>query len=482
MQNETPSLVDRLVQHEGRVLFECVDGSQTTYAEVLDLAAGTALRDVVRRLVFCLCDNESGGLGGYLALMAVRAVPLMLNVALSAPQVRALADAYRPGFIWLPQSRADEFPAAARLVEYRGYCLLGLRSTEYAVHGDLALLLSTSGSTGSPKFVRLSHTNLLSNACSIAEYLQLDPHEVPITTLSPSYTYGLSILHSHVLVGAKVALTTKTFFDRGFWDFLKSVRATSFGGVPFHYEMLKKLRFARMELPSLRTLTQAGGRMNVELTREFATHCACQGMRFFTMYGQAEATARVAYLPAHKALEKVGSIGGAIPGGELWLENDRDRVLERGDAMGMGELIYKGPNVSLGYAKGHADLALGDERNGVLCTGDIARRDADGDYYIVGRLKRFLKLYGHRVNLQDVEDWLAKDGYEVACSGHDDLLEIYWPQGTREGAKRIKHLVVQHLNVAPGAVKVIAIAELPRNDAGKIRFAELCALAAETLA
>lgn len=480
MPHQTPSLADRLTQHEGRVLFECADGRQTTYAEVLELAAGAALRDTGRRLVFCLCDNEPGGLGGYLALMAARAVPLMLNVALSAPQVHALVDAYRPEFIWLPQPRAAEFPAATRLVEYQGYCLLGLGFWGYSIHDSLALLLSTSGSTGSPKFVRLSHENLLTNACSIAEYLQLHPQEVPISTLSPSYTYGLSILHSHVLVGAKVALTTKTFFDRGFWDFFKSVRATSFGGVPYHYEILKKLRFTRMELPSLRTLTQAGGRMDAELTREFAAHCASQGVRFFTMYGQAEATARVAYLPAQKALEKAGSIGVAVRGGALWLEDELGQVQEGADAV--GELVYKGPNVFMGYAQGYADLALGDERCGVLHTGDLARRDADGDYYIVGRLKRFLKLFGHRVNLQDVEDWLAKAGHEVVCAGQDDLLEIYWPQGTPEGAKGIKQAMVQHLKVAPGAVKVVAIAEFPRSNAGKIQFAELRAQAGETLA
>ena len=480
MPHQMPSLVDRLLKHEDRVLFECADSIQTTYAEVLDLAAGAAMRDVARRLVFCLCDNEPGGVGGYLALMAARAVPLMLNVALSAPQVQTLADAYHPGFIWLPSARALEFPAAIRVVEFKGYCLLSVGATGHPVHDDLALLLSTSGSTGSPKFVRLSHTNLLSNACSIAEYLQLHPEEVPITTLSPSYTYGLSILHSHVLVGAKVALTTKTFFDRGFWDFLKSVRATSLGGVPYHYEMLKKLRFNRMELPSLRTLTQAGGRMDVELTREFASHCARQGMRFFTMYGQAEATARVAYLPAHKALEKVGSIGGAIPGGELWLKQDHEKAPDGGDAI--GELIYKGSNVSMGYAQGYADLSRGDERNGVLCTGDLARQDADGDYYIVGRLKRFLKLYGHRINLQDVEDWLAKLGHTVACAGQDDLLEVYLPQGTPEVAKGIKQTVVQYLKVTPGAVKIIAVDELPRSAAGKIQFSELRAHGAVTLA
>ena len=480
MQPQTESLAQIFTEYASNVLFECADGRKVMYADVLELGGGVALRETTRRLVFCMCENEPGGLAGYLSLLLARAVPFMLNAGLSSAQILPLVDAYRPGFIWLPQSRAAEFSRAQCLLEYDGYSLLWLNSREQQIHNTLALLLSTSGSTGSPKFVRLSHENILSNARSIVQYLQLSPEEVPITTLSPSYTYGLSIIHSHVLMGAKIALTSNTFFDRNFWDFLKTIRATSFGGVPYHYEILKKLGFTKMGLPSLRTLTQAGGRMEAELTREYATHCARQGMRFFTMYGQVEATARVAYLPAEKAVEKSGSIGIAVPGGKLWIENEQGQIQE--GAAAAGELVYQGPNVSMGYAQGYEDLGLGDEHRGVLRTGDLARRDADGDYYIVGRLKRFLKLFGQRVNLQDVEDWLAKAGHVVACAGRDDQLEIYLPHGLIEMAKDIKLAVVQHLKVAPSAVKVIAIIDFPRSVTGKIQFTELSSRAGETLA
>lgn len=465
------TLAGAFADHDARPLFESEEGDVVSYAEALTLARPSLANELARRLVFCLCDNDIGGLAGYFHLLSINAVPLMLAANLPSQQLQSLLDAYRPAFIWLPAVRLEGFPGAKVLFAYRDYCLIAHEEADYRVHDDLALLLSTSGSTGSPKFVRLSQRNVLSNATAIAKYLELDADEVPITTLAPSYTYGLSILHSHALAGSKIAVTRKTFFERGFWGFLQSVRASSFGGVPYHYEMLKKLRFTAMELPSLRTLTQAGGRMAPELSREFALHCQSRGMRFFTMYGQTEATARMSYLSPDKAVLKAGSIGTEVPGGNFWLEDENGERLEGVEAE--GELVYQGPNVSMGYACGWEDLAKGDERKSVLRTGDVARRDSDGDYYIVGRLKRFLKLFGHRINLQEVEQYLLDSGHVAACAGIDDRLEVYVPQADAALAKEIKIMLARYLTVTPQSVKVMAAGDLPRNASGKIQYSEL---------
>ena len=406
-----------------------------------------------------------------MALLVADAVPLMLGANISSARLQYLITSYKPKYVWLPESRKEDINTSEYLERFAGYCLLDLHGPEIKIHDFLALLLATSGSTGSPKFVRLSHENLLSNAQSIVEYLGLDLDELPITTLPPSYTYGLSIIHSHVLVGATIAVTKKTFFDREFWNFLRDVKATSFGGVPYHYEMLKKLRFTRMDLPSLRSLTQAGGRMEPELTKEYATHCKNRGIRFFTMYGQSEATARMSYLPPEKSINKAGSIGIAIPGGKLWLEDEKGRVIEEADMV--GELVYQGSNVFMGYAYSYEDLARGDERGGILRTGDVAKRDKDGDYYIEGRLKRFIKLFGYRINLLDVEKFLFDAGYTVACTGQDDCLEIYLPDSNESQATWIKKLIVDHLQVALPGVVVYGIQALPRNESGKTQYAEL---------
>ena len=342
---------------------------------------------------------------------------------------------------------------------------------EYELNEDLALLLTTSGSTGSPKLVRQSYKNVLANATSIAQYLELTADERPITTLPMNYTYGLSIINSHLLVGANILVTEKGLMQKDFWNFFKTKEATSFGGVPYTYEMLEKLRFFRMDLPSLRYMTQAGGKLTVELHKKCAEYAEEKGKKFIVMYGQCEATARMGYLPADQALAKIGSMGIAIPGGTFQLIDEKDEVITEPEVT--GELIYQGENVTLGYAEKGEDLALGDERNGVLHTGDMAKRDADGFYYIVGRKKRFLKIYGNRVNLDEVER-LIKGHFEVsdaACGGIDDHMFLFVTDP--DIAEDVKKFVAMKTGLNQVAFKSVVIDEIPKNDSGKTLYREL---------
>jgi long-chain acyl-CoA synthetase len=422
-------------------------------------------------LVFCLVDNDINSLAGYISLVDNEAIPFLLSGRIDDKNLLGLIEAYKPAYLWLKHSKYPHVSGSIIVYTLGEYCLLELKKTNYEIHSNLGLLIPTSGSTGSPKVIRLSRNNLLSNAISIASYLSLDTNEIPITTLPPSYTYGLSIIHSHLLVGSTIAVTEKTFFDREFWDFIRSVEATSFGGVPYHYEILKKLHFTKMNIPSLRTLTQAGGRMAPELSQFFGEYCNSRGISYYTMYGQAEATARMSYLSPEKAITKAGSIGRAIPDGKLWLEDDFGNVIDQEQVI--GELVYKGPNVSMGYAYSFNDLSLGDERGGILRTGDMAKFDKDGDFYIVGRRKRFIKLFGHRINLVDVENYINSTGYTVACSGDDDLLEVYAVDIDKQQATYIKKNVVDFLKTAVSGVSIYLIEAFPRNEYGKIQYSKL---------
>lgn len=427
--------------------------------------------EVSGSLVLSLIQNQPESLMGYLALLKSEAVQMLQSNDIAKSVLLDLVNRFEPNFIWLPTERSSELPFYEKCIKVGAYCLCVNETFNPKIHPDLAILLSTSGSTGSPKFVRISKRNLLENAKAIAQYLDITSDEKPITTLPPSYTYGLSIIHSHILVGASIIVSDKSLFDRSFWQLFNKLGATSFGGVPFHYEMLKKLKFSKMELPSLRTITQAGGRMDPELTSEFADICARSSVRFFSMYGQVEATSRMSFLDPRKLSKKAGSIGKAIPGGKLWLQDESGAILESPEEA--GELIFEGPNVCMGYATSHEDLSKPDLNCGVLATGDIAKMDEDGDFFIVGRKNRFLKLFGHRVNLHEVEIFLEKEGYDTACSGEDDHLEIYLEGADLDELHNVRLSATQFLKLSNKACSAYAIPQFPRTTSGKIKYSDL---------
>jgi acyl-coenzyme A synthetase/AMP-(fatty) acid ligase len=440
------------------------DGREWSY-EFLE-SEGRALAERVggRGLVFCLCSNTVGSVLGYIAFLNHRIVPVMLDAGLNEEWVENLTRIYRPAYIWRPDA------SAAGRFGYRLEDTPFADGDAYPLYDGLALLLTTSGSTGSPKFVRQSYDNIRANTESIVEYLGIGADERAITTLPMSYTYGLSILNTHLWAGASVVLQ-KTLMQSSFWEMFRKFGATSFGGVPYTYEMLDRLGFFGMDLPSLRTMTQAGGKLPVELHRKYAEYAAARGKRFVVMYGQTEATARMSYLPPERALDKIGSMGIDIPGGRLSLiDVDGREITEPG---AVGELVYRGRNVTLGYAERGEDLALGDERDGVLETGDMARRDDEGYYYVVGRKKRFLKILGSRVNLDEIERMLAAafPQAEFACGGVDDRLKVYATDASLAGAAL--DMLAGKTGFNHSVFEFSAIAAIPRSGSGKILYNEL---------
>ncbi len=447
-------------------------GSSVSYAKLAE--AGDELATAVgqRCLVFSLCRNEIGSVLGYTAFLNNRIVPVMLNAHLDRTLLNDLLVKYAPSYLWVPSDMAGDFTGMEIVYAAYSYNLLKTGyDRQYTLYDELALLLTTSGSTGSPKFVRQSYANIRANTDSIIEYLHLDSTESPITTLPMNYTYGLSIINTHLAVGAKILLTEKTLMQKEFWSFFKEQEATSFGGVPYTYEMLDKLRFARMNLPALRTMTQAGGKLTPELHEKFAEYAHENGKNFVVMYGQCEATARMGYLPPEKAVEKKGSMGIPIPGGYFKLIDANGSEIK--EPYTTGELVYEGANVTLGYAEQGEDLAKEDERRGILQTGDMAQFDEDGYYYIVGRKKRFLKLYGNRVNLDEVERLIKGefDGIDCACGGVDDHMTLFVTD--EKYAIPVREFVSKKTGINPAAFRSMVIKEIPKNDAGKTLYREL---------
>ena len=447
------------------------DSQMVTYRDLSKTV--NAFQSIIgdRCLIFILCKNSIGSVMGYVSAINNHYVALLLNSEMDKSLLENLLDKYCPKYIWAP-SDSNLFANKDVIHTAYDYSLFKTNyDTNYQIYPELALLLTTSGSTGSPKFVRLSYDNLKSNTDSIVEYLKITKDERPITTLPMNYTYGLSIINTHLMVGATLLVTDKGLMQKEFWSFFKDKKATSFGGVPYTYEMLNRLRFGTMELPSLRTMTQAGGKLSVELQKKFTTISKNKGYSFVVMYGQCEATARMAYLPPEESESHPGSIGIAIPGGRFVITDENDNAIT--SPYTPGELVYIGRNVSLGYAECKEDLAKGDERNGVLHTGDIAQTDDDNYYYIVGRMKRFLKVFGNRINLDDLEQ-IAKNEYvgiDLAISGRDDLIYIFLTDPQYED--ELKKYLSNKTGLNHTAFKTVMIDNIPKNDSGKILYTAL---------
>ena len=345
------------------------------------------------------------------------------------------------------------------------------------IYPDIALLMGTSGSTGAAKYVMLSYENLHENTQDICAYLPIESNDKTITTLPFSYAYGLSIINTHLNQGAAIVFTQYSVMQREFWALLDEQQITSFGGVPYTYEMLLRLIFTQTNLPHLRYFTQAGGKLSQDKLKLLVEFAQSENKQFFVMYGQTEATARMSYADTQKLAEKPASIGGAIPNTRFELVDEHKEVISV--PRREGELVFYGKNVMLGYARHYDDLC-NIQALTKLETGDLAYFDEQGDFYICGRIKRIVKLFGERFNLDDLQE-KAMAFFETKypiCVGDDKHLFLlfegdepsgdnrgYYEQGRKDFAKYLK---LHH-----SSVKLHFVKSFFRTQNGKLDYARL---------
>ena len=444
------------------------NGDQLTYADINLLSQQISTNISDRALCFLLVENNIGGIAWTMSMLDSRKlVPLILNVKTEIGLYQQLLDTYQPTYICAPTHHFFE----GQVIDTQlGYTLTKVSDNIYPIHNDLSHLLPTSGSTGSPKLVRHKYENIEAAGLNISAFFELKETDRPLMVLPLYYTMGLSMVFSHLRVGATILITGLSMTDPNFWKFLKEQCATSFTGVPYSFQVLNLMRFFRMNLPDMELLTQGGGKMPTDLNIKFAEYCRDTNKRWIATYGQSECTARMAYLPAKWALDKVGSIGIAVPNGELSLIDADGNLITTPRTE--GEMCYRGQNVTMGYAREQSDLTLGDERNGYIRTGDLAYFDEDGCYYIVGRMGRFLKLFGMRVGLDECEQIVQTDcGIECVCVGTDEKMIVYITNADKQS--EVKDTLVQKTHIVATSFEVRIIDEIPKNEAGKKLYSKL---------
>ena len=427
------------------------DGSVIKYCDIMQIGATLDTALGRRSLVFVRTANTAASVATWLALLASGHAALAIEHDLPAARLDALVARYRPDAIIDPQ--------AGNAITH---CTGGT-----ALHPDLSVLLSTSGSTGSPKLARFTSAALLANARAIADYLDLTAAERPYLCLPTSYSFGMSIINSHALVGACIEVTAFGVMQAEFWAGLTARGATSLSGVPFHFDAIRRLGLDRLATPTLTTLTQAGGRLPAPVAAKYAEWAATTGRRFITMYGQTEAGPRLTWLPPEHLAAHAGAIGVPIPGVTIDLIGSDSAVLTQPDVS--GEMRCTSPGVMMGYAVDADDLLRGDELGGVLMTGDLASRDNAGILSITGRASRMIKLFGTRVNLDDIDAHLAGIDAAGAAFGQDDQLRVLIETGD---ANAVRAALIAAFSFPPRGL-LVRKAALPRAASGKLLYGAL---------
>ncbi len=455
------------------------EGHRLSYGELTKEIAAFKTLDLPRSRVFLLCKNSAGSLAGYLGLVETGCVPVTLSDKLDVSFLRHLLEAYEPSYLWVPEEKVGLFTETAEnemlisgstIYRAMGYVLISTGNKPCPMHEMLELCMTTSGSTGSPKFVRFKKGNLEANAKNVALAWGWTSRERAVCDLSMNYSMGLNVINTHLYVGAAVLLTNYNIMSSEYWNFIKTEKGTNVTGVPFTYDIFARLHIERMDLPDLQTLSQGGGKMTDARFEQFAAYAAKTGKRFIASFGTTETSARMAMLPADLALTKTGSIGRSIPEGEMFLIDENGQVLS--DPLAEGELCYTGPNVTMGYAECKEDLIKDDDFNGTYHTGDLARRDEDGCYYVTGRLSRFLKLLSYRVSLDQCERLIQQEfNIECACAGTDKRMNVYILDESKK--QEVLEFISAKTNLFKNLFKIIIVPKILRNDSGKIRYKQM---------
>lgn len=403
-------------------------------------------------LALLYLDNGIVGISILLSFLRLEWTVAVLNPAMDDDFKAKIEGDYLPDYIVDPSRDA----ISGYYRNWTGYFKKKV-PVDYPIDPRIKLLLATSGSTGSPKFVKLSEKNLLANARSILAYLPIVKQDTVPLNLPIYYAYGLSVLLTNAIAGGKIVCTKESIMGREFWEQWEKYKFTSLAGVPYSYEMLLRIGFVQKKLSGLRYFTQAGGKLHRDPWKKLSSFARDKGVDFFVMYGQTEATARMAYLDPTKLEEKVGSIGKPIREGVFELED--------------GELIYSGPNVGGGYADSWEDLQTYDVQDR-LYTGDIACKDEEGYYYIVGRKKRFAKLFGNRINLDEVEELINANfaGIRNACIHTEDTRLDVIIENQKVDQQQLIEFLAAKLKLHKRVVKVHCIHQIPVNANGKTNY------------
>ena len=461
-------LFNQINKNEKKIAIYFNENNTVVYKDLIKEADFFLKNIKERNLVILIAENNIETIFAYFALMKSDNVIMILDSNTKNNDIKIIIERYSPGYIYCSKKIAKFIYNYNfnKIFSFLKFDLLKSKSIrKYEIFKDLKILMSTSGSLGEPKFVKLSNTNLKTNTESIISYLKLNFLDRTITTMPMSYSYGLSVINTHLLCGASIVLNNRSIVDKSFWKLYSDTSPSNINGVPFFYNLLLRIGLDRILNPNLRFITQAGGRLSKNSFEKIFKETFENNIKFFLMYGQTEASPRISYHQAEKEDLKLKNlpIGKAVPGGEILIKNEKKEIVTDNNID--GDLYYRGKNIFGGYSKSFKDLDKFTFLN-ELETGDIGYRNLRGNFFITGRKSRFIKVYGYRLNLDYVEEKINSDEInQVACVGFQDILYIF--------SKKIIVDLEKFVILPKDSFKIIIIKEFPLNSNGKISYKEL---------
>lgn len=438
--------------------FQLISDSGKVYEknEIKELSKTLQKLSKGKKLVLFMGDNDEYSILFYIACLNLRDCIMPISSNTSKKSLSRIIKNFNPEIIFTKENIINK--NYKKLLTFEIYNIFKRKNMISKINKELALLLSTSGSTGESKYVKLTYKNIYSNASSIKKYLNLDSSHTTITTLPIHYSYGISVINSHLLADAKIYINKLSFFEKDFWHNLAKNKITNFSGVPFHFEILHRFNIEKLNLNSLKFCTQAGGKLNVEIIKSFVEKFSKLKKKFYVMYGQTEASPRISYADENDLMKYPETVGKPIPGGKIIIKNPKENF---------GEICYKGKNVFNGYAQNRNELKNLEKIN-TLRTGDIGRKKQNL-LFITGRLSRFQKIYGVRINLDILERYLNNLRIKCFCVFKSNKIFIFTTKLV-ENENNIKVLIKNDFEININTIKFIKINRFPYNLNNKIDY------------
>lgn len=425
-------------------------------------------------LILIISENSIGMVANYTSLIKNECIIQFVEANTEIFEIKKIIELYKPNYIlcskkWLNNNSLKNL----KLKKIYSFLENNIFKTDFInkkkINNHLSILLPTSGSLGSKKYAKISKKNIYENTKSIISYLNITKMDRSITSMPICYSYMLSVINTHLEVGGSIFVTDETLIQGSFWKIFKNHNINNFNGVPFHYEILIKLGLKKKIFKNLKFFTQAGGKLDINKIKKILEFCRKEKKIFYIMYGQTEASPRMSYIKVNSHPNKLGSIGKPIPNGHFILIDNNGKKIKNENKI--GELVYTGKNVFMGYAYDKNDLFKKDKKKKILKTGDLAYFDKEGFYFISGRKNRIIKIYGNRYGLDDIEEKFLQKKIEIACKNDEGNLAIFVK--IKSDKNTILKNIYKIIPLSKNNLKIKIIKEFPRHNNGKIDYKKL---------